>query len=196
MDTKDFILKIYSLPQTVFTLREFSLIFPEAIYENLKSQVNYFVKRGKLISVRKGIYVKEGYNILELANKIYTPSYVSFETVLVKKAIIFQHYETIFMASYLSRKINVNNELITYRKIEDNILLNPAGIEHIDNYSVASKERAFLDTVFLYKNYHFDNLNPLNWGEIIKLAKIYNSKALEKSAQEYCQIFKNEHVKH
>jgi len=195
MNTKGFIFKIYSLPQTIFTLKEFSLIFPEAIYKNLKSQVSYFVRKGKIIRVRKGVYAKEGYNVLELANKTYTPSYVSFETVLTRKGVIFQHYETIFMASYLSRKININDNFITYRKIKNNILLNSEGIEYVDNYSVASAERAFLDTVFLYKNYHFDNLSSLNWNKITKLAKIYSSKVLEKRVKEYHKIFKDEYVK-
>ena len=32
-----------------------------------------------------------------------------------------------------------------------------------DTYYVASKERAFLDILYLNKDYHFDNLSPLNF---------------------------------
>lgn len=187
MKATDFILKLYSLPQTIFTLKELSLLFPDARYENLKSQVNYFVKKGKLIGLRRGINAKEGYNPRELANKIFTPSYISFETVLSEKGIIFQAYETIFVASYLSRKIIVGKDQITYRKIEDQILFNLEGVEKKDNYFIASAERAFLDTVYLYKDYHFDNLSPLNWDKVMEFKKIYHNKALEKRAIDYVQ---------
>lgn len=194
MKSKDFILRLYSLPQTVFTLKEISLLFPNALYKNLKSQVSYFVKVNKLARIRKGIYAKEGYNPLELTNKIYTPSYISFETTLEREGIIFQHYETIFAASYLSRKVTVGGNNLVYRKIRDNILLNPKGIENKDNYFIASAERAFLDMIFLFKNYHFDNLDSLNWDEIMNLYKIYKSKALEKRVKDYYRIFKEAHA--
>jgi len=59
---------------------------------------------------------------------------------------------------------------------------------------MASCERAFLDCVFLYKNYHFDNLKPLNWEKIKKLAPIYESKSLKKRIEEYYQIYKKQSV--
>ncbi len=186
----NFILKVYSLPQTVFTLKEMSLLFPGTSYGNLKSQISYFIRRKKLIRLRRGVYAKGGYNFLELANKIFTPSYISFETVLAQKGVIFQHYSTIFAASYLSRKTTVEDYNITYRKISDAVLLNREGIEEKDNYSIASAERAFLDIIFLFRNYHFDNLTPLNWDNVLNLIKIYHNKAFEKRVKEYYQIYK------
>lgn len=73
---------------------------------------------------RDGSMLVKGDNFLELANKIYTPSYISFEIVLVKEGIIFQKYQTIFAASYLSRRIKVGEQEIFYRKIKNEILLN------------------------------------------------------------------------
>ena len=74
---KDFVLELYQKPQTVFTTKEISLIFPEIAYQNLKSRLHYAVSVGKLQKLRKGIYAKKDFNFLELANKIYTPSYIS-----------------------------------------------------------------------------------------------------------------------
>jgi len=39
----------------------------------------------------------------ELAVKINTPSYISFETVLAQAGVIFQFYESVFVASHLSK---------------------------------------------------------------------------------------------
>jgi hypothetical protein len=64
-----------------------------------------------LIRVYRGLYAKdEDYNQFELATRIYTPSYISFETVLTRSGINFQYYNNIFVASYVSREIIVNNQ--------------------------------------------------------------------------------------
>lgn len=192
--SKDFLLNLYQRPQSIFTLKEISLLSKEYSSENLRRKLSYFVKVGKLKRLRNGIYAKRDYNSLELANKIYTPSYISFETVLEKEGVIFQKYKTIFVASYLSRKIKVDGQEIFYRKLKDEILLNKFGVEEKDNYAVASKERAFLDAVYLYHSYHFDNLGVLNWEEVMAIKKIYFSKILEKRVNDYYQIYKKEHV--
>lgn len=182
---KDFILEIYKRPQTVFTLKELSLIFPKISYKNLKARISYFVKVGKLKRLRQGVYTKENFEFLEAVNKIYTPSYISLETVLQKEGVVFQEYKTIFVASYLTRRIKVNGREIFYRKIKDTILFNNAGIKQTKGYSIATRERAFLDAVFLYKDYHFDNLNLLDWKKVSDLAKIYLSKILNKRVKQY-----------
>ena len=125
---------------------------------------------------------------------IAAPSYISLETVLEKEGIIFQKYQIVFMISYLSRKIKVGHREIFYRKIKDAILLNKIGVEESNNYFIATKERAFLDALFLYKNYHFDNLEGLDWNLINDWQKIYNNKALGKRVKEYYQIHKDENA--
>lgn len=190
---KDFVVTLYSYPQTVFTLKEISLLFPEIDYVDLKSKVSYFVKVGKLRSIRRGIYVKEGYNQLELANKIYTPSYISFETVLQQENVVFQFYETIFVASYLSRDLLVDGHKISYRQIGERAFSNRAGIEEKDGYFIASKERAFLDAVFLYKDYYFDNLGGLDWEKVFGLLPLYESKALDKRVKNYYKHYRKDY---
>lgn len=188
------VLELYKKPQTVFSIKEISLIFPQIPYQNLKSRLHYAVSVGKLKKLRKGIYAKENFEPLELANKIYTPSYISLETVLAKEGIIFQKYATIFVVSYLTRRIKVVGQEIFYRKIRDEVLLNNLGVREEGNCFIASRERAFLDAIFLYKDYHFDNLRPLDWEKVKEVSRIYASKTLEKRVAEYYQIFRQENV--
>ena len=169
-------------------------MFHEFAYKNLKSKLSYFVSTGKLKRVRKGIYAKENFNSLELANKIYTPSYISLETVLEKEGIVFQKYETIFVSSYLTRRIKVEDQEIFYRKIKDEVLLNSLGVKEENSYFIASKERAFLDAVFIYKDYHFDNLRPLDWEKIKEIEKIYSSKTLVKRVIQYYKIYRKDNA--
>jgi len=122
---------------------------------------------------------------MELAGKIYRPSYVSLETVLAKDGVVFQKYETIQMASYLSREVTVLGNNYRYFRLKDEVLLNRAGVEKIGGVWMASRERAFLDTLYLRKNYHFDNLGPLDRKKVREMAKIYKSKALLRRVEDY-----------
>ena len=191
---KDIIFELYRREATVFTLKEITLLFPNLTYKTILNKLIYAIKTNRLKKIRKGIYAKDRFNFLEVANKLYTPSYISFETVLQKEGIVFQVYKTVFVASYLTRNIKLKENEIFYRKLINEVLLNSNGVEKINNYFAATKERAFLDAIFLYKNYHFDNLKPLDWEKITELKKIYQSKTLEKQVDEYYQIFKEEYV--
>lgn len=190
---KDIILELYSQAQTVLQIEEIAQLFPEISPGNLRRRLHYFVKAGKLKNPRRGIYVKNTYEPLELANKIYRPSYISFETVLLKEGVVFQYYETIFVASYLSRDITVDGHKLSYRQIGEPALSHTAGIEERSGYFVASKERAFVDAVFLYKNYYFDNLGGLNWDKVFALVLLYESKALAKRVKQYYKDYQKDY---
>lgn len=186
------ILRIYESPQTVFNLKDIALILGETNLDILKSSLNYYVKTGKLLSLRRGIYTKNGgYDRLELATKIYTPSYVSFETVLYAEGLMFQYYDSFYSASYLSRTITINSEQYVFKKIKDEILLEQKGSILVGNYYKASKERAFLDTLYLYKDYYFDNLQPLDWKKCFDILPIYKNLRLTKTVNNIYKENKN-----
>lgn len=189
---KDIIFELYQKNGTVFTFNEISLYFPQIKKQSLKDRLKYAVKKQKILRLRKGIYAKKLYHPFELATKIYKPSYISLETVLQINGVIFQESSLITVVSYVSRKVNVDKNSLVFRKIKDGILINKKGITLKDNYFIAEKERAFLDAVFLYKDFHFDNLKPLNWEIVFDFLDIYQSKALKKRVNDYYQIFKNE----
>lgn len=179
--------------QTVFSFKELVLRLKTDDTEALKSQLNYYIKNGALHHIRRGLYSKDiNYNHFELATKIQTPSYISFETVLSSAGIIFQYYNQIFVASYQSRTIICDEITYNFRRIQPIILTNSLGIEILENYSIASPERAFLDIVYRHKEYHFDNLEPLNWDKVYEILPIYGShKSMSKRVDKYYHSFKN-----
>ena len=171
---------------TVFTFKELSLIWNETDVKLTKKRVYRYTKMGKLYSIRKGIYAKDKkYDKLELANKIFTPAYISLETVLSKEGIVFQHYDQIFIVSYLSREIFCDGQTYVFRRMKDIVLTNSLGIENKRNYFLASKERAFLDTIYLNKNYHFDNLSSINWDSCFEILPVYDNKVMGKRLNSY-----------
>jgi hypothetical protein len=154
-------------------------------------RLNKYAQAGKLIRIRRSLYAKDKkYEKYELATKIYTPSYISFETVLAKAGVVFQFYSQIFVASYLTREIIVDDQTYLYKRIRYPILTNHTGVESKRNYYIASPERAFLDVVYLSKNYYFDNLSPLNWENVFRILPIYKNKSLEKRVRNYHKSIK------
>lgn len=190
----DIITTLYKSPQKIFTLKELSLIFPSIKYANLKRRLNNLVQKNKILNPSRGIYAKDNYSTPELAGKIYSPSYLSLESVLAKEGIIFQKYIRTSMISYVNRDIKIDNHNIVYKRLRNEILLNNLGIENKDNYFVASKERAFTDAVHLYRDYHFDNLTTLNWNLVLDLSKIYKSHITAKRIISYYRLNKKDHV--
>lgn len=173
-------------PRTVFSTKDVALLWGEEKESTITARLNKYAKAGKLIRVRRGFYVKDkNYNRFELATRIYTPAYISFETVLTREGVNFQYYGNIFVASYVNREIKVGDQVITYVRMKTCVLSETAGILHEDGVAKATKERAFLDRIYISKSYHFDNLHGINWEKIFEILPIYHSKRMNKKVNEY-----------
>lgn len=175
---KDLLWVIYNNTSTVFTLPVVAMLMGESKFQPLNQKLNYYVRTGKLLRPRKGIYAKPNYNTEELACVLYTPSYLSLEYVLQKAGVVFQYDSRFTAVSYLRRSVEVDNHTIDYRKIKNEVLINMLGINRNENINIATAERAFLDTLYLNTTYHFDNIHGLNTEAIQELLPIYNSKRL------------------
>jgi len=178
--------------KTIFSTKDISLLWNESNDSIITDRLKKYAKERKLIRVRRGLYAKDkNYNRLELSTRINTPSYISFETVLAKEGVIFQYYDSIFVASYLNRKMEVDEQKITFIRMKDYVLSNTIGISHKDGYAIATKERAFLDRIYVSKNYYFDNLDSLSIDKVSEILPIYNNKSMEKRVKKYFNNFKN-----
>ncbi|MDO8529203.1 MAG: type IV toxin-antitoxin system AbiEi family antitoxin domain-containing protein, partial [bacterium] len=168
-------------PKTVFSAKDAALLWSEENNSTVTSRLNKYVKAGKLFRIRRGIYAKDkNYDRFEMATRIYTPSYISFETILTRSGINFQYYETIFVASYVTREIEVNRQVVSFIRMKDYVLSNTDGIEHPGGVATATKERAFLDRIYVSKDYHFDNLDALDWDKVFQILPAYNNKKMGK----------------
>lgn len=187
MKKGEYISAILRSKKTVFTFKDIVLLWGEAGTKATRVRINYYVKRGKLHRIRRGVYAKDkNYDKLELATRIFTPSYVSFETVLAQAGINFQYYNQIFVASYLTRDIVCDGQKYSFRKIKDTILSNKDGIDVKSDRSIATKERAFLDILYIHKDYHFDNLASLDWSKVFDLLPMYKNKRMVKKVKALC----------
>jgi len=175
-------------PKTVFSYEDIALLWGEPGSAAMRVRLDYYVRRGNLYRIRRGLFAKDRkYNRLELATRIFTPSYVSFETVLSQEGVIFQFYSQIFVASYLTREITVEGQRYSFRKIRNPILTDSAGVEHREESSFASRERALLDTLYLNSDYHFDNLGGINWDKVAEILPIYDNQRMAKKVNKIYQ---------
>lgn len=193
MQKGDYLTTILRSPKTVLTLKDIVLMWQDSDISTARVRLNYYVRKGDLHRIRRGVYTKsKEYNKLELATRIFTPSYVSFDSVLAKEGLIFQYRTQITVASYLTRDITIDGQTYSYRKIKDEILTNTMGIKHFNETSIATKERAFLDTLYTNTNYHFDNIRSIDWNKVFDTLPIYDNKRLNKAVNRLFKLSKQD----
>jgi hypothetical protein len=188
----DFLDILLRSKKTVFSVKDVVLLWGDSNIGAVQVRLNYYVKNKKLIHLRRGIYAKDSnYNKYELANHIVRPSYVSFETVLAAAGINFQYSSHIFSASYAKREIVCDGAIYEFFRIKKSVLTNPAGIDQNREHSIAVPERAFLDTIYRSKDYHFDNLGVINWDKVFEILPIYENKKMNRKVEQYHKWFQS-----
>lgn len=172
---KDFI-KSKKIDQTVFGFSDLNNAVTGYTGPKLRSALKYAIKKGDIFRISKGIYsLSKDYSKQEFANKYRSPSYLSLYTVLQKAGIVFQPYSSIYVISNRSEEIELDSQKYIYRKIKDEILLNPLGIKNENNIQLASPERAICDKLYLDGDEYFDNLRNIDWVFMRQLnTQVYN----------------------
>lgn len=185
----NFILDIYKDKRTVFTFNDLGLLLGEAEQGRLKQKVNYHVHNKSILNLRKGIYAKKDYNPEELACKINTPCYLSLEYVLRKKGLIFQYSGNYTVVSYLSRILEIDSFEYAFRKIKETVLMNTMGIERLgEGINIACAERAFLDLVYLDKEFYLDYPEHINKEKLFQILPIYQSGKMKERINQMLKI--------
>jgi predicted transcriptional regulator of viral defense system len=167
---------LIKLGLSVFSVGEFSKIFSikpttarSFLSRNSKKKSSHFLK------LKRGIYAFS-INLptkFEIANKIYQPSYISFETALSYYNIIPETVYTITSATTKrSKEFIVQKSVFKYYKIKKKLLFGyqPRKIKN-KIILIAEKEKALLDYIY------FLSLKKQSFIERLDLSKI-NTKRL------------------
>lgn len=166
--------QLYQQGGTIFTIDDLRVLWQEPHPDRLKTRVKYYVDQGSLVRLRRGVFsLKVDYDRLELAGKLIIPSYVSFETALLRHGVIFQYTSAITSASVYSRRLVVGREEYMYHRIAEDILLNPLGIMHTSRARLATPERAVADWIYIGKTPAFDNLRVLTAHGLRQASVVY-----------------------
>lgn len=130
-------------------------------YKSAKDKVCSLEKKGEIIRIRKNLYVNSSQSThIEiskqlLANHIYGPSYISFQTALSLYGLIPERVVTTFSASPKRKKeFKTPFGIFEYKSIPKNyfsIGITQKTINNTYTFLIASPEKTLCDTILLCK---------------------------------------------
>lgn len=131
-------------------------------YSNPKTKIQRMVKNKELYYITKGLYETDSHvNPFFLADPIYSPSYISFETALSHYGLIPERVYAITCATFDKRKkkaFNTDFGLYMYRDVPKKVFSQAVNIVSQAGYTykIATKEKALCD-----KLYSFSKINNM-----------------------------------
>ncbi len=117
-------------------------------HNSLYVQLSRYVKMKIIIRLTPGIYIlPEQYRNIEIiANAIYMPSYLSFETALSRHGILSQiPYSMTFATTCKTSTKKLGETEVEYRHIQPVLFF---GYEKTDSLFIATPEKALMDTIY------------------------------------------------
>ncbi|MEW6605905.1 MAG: hypothetical protein AB1414_00450 [bacterium] len=193
------ILKLQTLAQSpYFTVEDLA----ESLGIKLESArvfCSRYVKKKILLKLKNNYYSSgqrwESNNrdeFLKIANILQVPSYISLQTALVYYEVTTQIQRNFFESVCLKRtqKLEIKDTIFNYYKLNKQYYFD---FIKKDGIFIASKEKAFLDAMYLYSfgKYKLDfnalDFNKLEKTKIKKLIEVYPEKTL-KIVGKLCKI--------
>ncbi|MEN9303774.1 MAG: hypothetical protein RL264_2203 [Bacteroidota bacterium] len=166
-----------------------------------KRRLSEWSKKGYIENVKRGFYrftdqpLNQG-TIYFIANKIYTPSYISLESALAFYQIIPEAVFSVTSITTLNTtQLNSSVGNLTYNHLKENLFF---GYELIERngltIALASREKAILDYLYLHSNLtSIEDFEGLRWNkEVLKKVdfqrfsdylQLFNSKIVSKRFQ-------------
>lgn len=183
--------KIYQSGFSFFnfkTLKDVSEIKNESV---LFSVVKKLIKTGVLIKIEKDKYLLEGAKISDfaLANFLYQPSYISFESALNFYGILSQFpYEISSATVRKTVKKEFQGKMFTYSKIKKDLFW---GYEKKQNFIIACPEKALADQIYLLsKGYKRMNLEECNL-EAVSISKFKKYLSKYPKTRQFKSVLRN-----
>jgi len=158
-----------------------------------------YVKNGFFIRLKNNFYVlSENWDkfsredFLRISNYIQVPSYISYMTALMKYGVTTQVQQNFFESCSLKRTkvFDVGGIEFRYYKIKKDYY---SGFERKNDIFLATKEKAFIDTIYLYSfgKHRIDfsslDLDKLDKEKIIEIINIFPAKT-KKLVRKLCEI--------
>lgn len=153
--------KLLSVSKRYLTSKEIARLL-EINSANRSVILSRLVKRKVLRRLRRNLYevALKPSDILEAANSVYQPSYLSFTYCLGKQGILNQiAYEIEFATPKKTKRLELRNRAIIFRQIAKKLFF---GYILKDNIFIAQPEKALLDTLYIKSK----GLTGINEGEL------------------------------
>jgi predicted transcriptional regulator of viral defense system len=173
-------------------------------YKNPKAKIQQLLHKKALFRLKQGIYIRSDVIsqqrwMAKAANRLYGPSYVSFEYALRWYGLIPEYVAHITSATYKrkrSKRFDTPAGVFFYRDVPDNVYPLSIKLEDSDRprFLIASAEKALCDQLYTIsgirsfaalENLLFDDLridfelfSRLDFGSLAELSKLYRTETL------------------
>ena len=196
----------------IFTDEDLKMIFPEKKSSALHNLISYHIKKKNILQYRRGLYslnnqVASSYlpntqfSKYTLANHLYLPSYISFESALSFHGLIPETVYEITSACYSQKKkfykSPIGNFSFTYSPVKPFFL--EVNQDKKGGFLVATAMRSLFDLIYLKKYIYktlkdieddlridLDDLYKLSQGwraqDILNLGNLYKKKSTQRLA--------------
>jgi len=163
MKFKDFYKTIADNKFYVFSYQDIRSFYQGENRENLKKMIYRWKRKGWIYPLKRGLYeltYPEDFNIpdLYIANKLYTPSYISLETALSIYSIIPEVSMAVTsVTTKPTRKFKNKHGLFLYRSVKPKSFCGYY-VEIMGSYEIliAEPEKALVDFLYFNKKLNFE----------------------------------------
>jgi len=177
----NFLKELRAIDKLYFTINDLVKIL-NLPKESLYVSCNRLVKSGDLYRLKKNIYTLDNspQNIQKIANLIYFPSYLSFESALALYGILNQiPYTSTFATKLKTKKIDLGEQTIEYHQLLPNLFF---GYTLEKDLFIALPEKALLDQLYLVSlgkaklDWDELNLHELSKTKFLQFSKKFPSR--------------------
>ena len=176
-------LEIAKLGETIFHANDLAKIWKIEKKNTLNMTLKRYVDAGLLHRIYRGLYaIEEIINLDPLllgARAINDYCYLSGESILAQRGIIFQKINYFTFIGGQTKRFKISNYQYYCRQLKDDFLYNDIGVDKTGKYNIATIERAVADILYFNPSYYFDNPVGINWDKVKDIQrKVYNNKNL------------------
>ena len=177
----NFLRELRAIDKLYFTINDLVKIL-NLPKESLYVSCNRLAKSGDLYRLKKNIYTLDNspQNIQKIANLIYFPSYLSFESALALYGILNQiPYTSTFATKLKTKKIDLGEQTIEYHQLLPNLFF---GYTLEKDLFIALPEKALLDQLYLVSlgkaklDWDELNLHELSKTKFLQFSKKFPSR--------------------
>lgn len=181
-----------------FTVEDVAILLKEK-EKSARVLCSRYMKEGIFVRLKNNFYLlSEAWRSLDqeelfrISNFLQVPSYISFMTALSYYGITTQVQNNFFENVSLKRtkKINAKGRSFYFYKLNKKLY---SGFIKKDNFFIATKEKAFMDAVYLFSfgKYKIDfsslDIRKLDSKKIKSISRVYPLKT-RKIAERLCKI--------
>ncbi|NCN82955.1 MAG: hypothetical protein GW947_03230 [Candidatus Pacebacteria bacterium] len=143
-----FIQELEKVSQAYFTMADLEKIFNRS-RKSLTVSIHRLVKRGALVRLSRGIFQTKSQTaqLEHVANQMYYPSYLSFESALARHGILSQQpYALTFATTKRSKKLLLGDQEVQFRQLDQKYYF---GYTQTPLGALAEPEKAIIDQLYL-----------------------------------------------